>query len=251
MTFDLHSAAATLRDRARVCATDVIATAATHIDLTGVVPDAVRQAARRAVPGEAAADLVALAAVVEELAVASAAVGLDACGAALGIDGAAAPAPQWPGLRGADADGLRAALAGDPRWETAVTAALIGLGRAAVEQARTALRAARDAGTPNEAAQTPLADAATMVDAARLLAWDAARAGRARDAATAARAMARLQALAAVSLAVSAAEQATGSEASRPGAPLERLGRDAATLARVCGDAESAQHAVASAVLPV
>jgi len=250
MTFDLHPAAVALRDGARACAADVVAPGAPDIDRTGVVPEAVREAARGVVAAGSSADLVTMAAVVEELTVASAAVALDAAGAALGIVGTAAPAPQWPGLRGADADGLRAALAGDPRWETTVTAALIGLGRAAVEQARAALRASRDAGTPNEAAQTPLADAATMVDAARLLAWDGARAGRADGSAAAARAMARLEALAALSLAVTAAEQATGVEASRPGAPLERLCRDAATLARVFGEAAEAQHAVASAVLP-
>ena len=250
MTFDLHSAAATWRDRARACATDVVAAQAAHIDLTGEVPDAVRQAAHLAVPADATADAVALAAVVEELAVASPAVALDAVGAALGRAGSAGPALQWAGLRGADVDGLRAALADDSRWETTVTAALIGLGRAALELARTALREARDGGAPNAAAQTTLADAATLVDAARLLAWDAARSGRAGEAGAAARAMARLQALDAVSLAMAATEHATGAEASRPGTPLERLRRDAATLARVCGDALPAQLAVAAAVRP-
>ncbi len=250
MTFDLHSAAATLRDHARACATTVVAPEATRIDLTGVIPAAVREAARRAVPVDALADFVALAAVVEELAVASAAVALDAAGAALGAAGSAGPDPQWPGLRGADVDGLRAAFAGDPRWETAVTAIVMGLGRAAVEQARAALRAARDAGAPGGAAQTPLADAATMVEAARLLSWDAARAGRAAESAAAAQGMARLQALDALMLAVSAAEQATSADASRPGTPLERLGRDAATVARVCGDSAAAQRAVASSALP-
>ena len=250
MTFDLHATAAPLRDRARACAIDVVAPEASRVDLTGMVPDAVRQAARLAMPAEALGDLVALAAIVEELAAASPAVALDAAGAALGLAGLAGPAPQWSGLRGADVDGLRAALAGDPRWETAVTAALIGLGRAAVEQARTALRAARAAGTPDDAAQTPLADAATLVDAARLLLWDAARTGRATESAAAAQGMARLQALEALSLAVSAAEQATGADASRPGAPLERLGRDAATVARVFGASAAAQLAVAAAVLP-
>ena len=253
MTFDLHSAAATWRDRARACAIDMVAPEAARVDLTGMVPDAVRQAARLAVPAEALGDLVALAAIVEELAAASAAVALDAGGAALGIagsDGSAGPALQWPGLRGADVDGLRAALAGDLRWDTTVTAALIGLGRAALELARTALREARDGGAPNAAAQTTLADAATLVDAARLLAWDAARSGRAGEVGAAARAMARLQALDAVSLAVAAAEHATGAEASRPGTPLERLRRDAATLARVCGDALPAQLAVAAGMRP-
>ncbi len=249
MNCDLDSAAVALRDRARRCATDVVTPQAQHIDATGVLPDAVREAARPTLPAGAIGDLVTVAAVVEELAVASAAVALATAGSALGAV-VAGPATQWPGLRGADIDGVRAAHGDDPRWATAVTAALIGLGRAAVEQSRTALRSAREAGTHNDTAQAPLADAATMVDAARLLLWDAARAGRASESAAAAQGMARLQALEALVLAVSAAEHATGVEASRPGAPLERLSRDAATLARVCGEAGAAQRAVAALVLP-
>lgn len=252
MTFHLHPAAAAVRDRARACAADVVAPVAGDIDRTCRIPDAVRTAARAVVPVDADGDLVAWVVAVEELAVGSAATAVTAAGAALGGGETSGEAPQWPGLRGADADALRTALSGNAGWELAITAVLIGLGRAAVEHARGALVAARAAGTANDVAQPSFADAATIVDAARLLLWDAARPDDARGAAVAAaRGMARLQALDAAALAVAAAERATDAEASRPGAALERIGRDASTVARVLGDAVPAHRAVAAAVLPV
>lgn len=251
MNFHLHPAAAAVRDRARACATDVVAPVASDIDRTCRIPGVVRAAARAAVPADAHGDPVAWVAAVEELAVVSAATAMETAGAALGAGETSGEASQWPGLRGADADALRAAYAGNVGWELAVTAVLIGLGRAAVEQARAALAGARAAGTPNDAAQPPFADAATIVDAARLLLWDAARPDDAGGAAlAAARGMARLQALDAVALALAAAERATDLEAFRPGSTLERIGRDASTVARVLGDAVAAHGAVAAAALP-
>ena len=250
MNCDLHPGALTLLDRARACARDVVAPAASDIDRSGRVPRTVRDAARAVVPVDAMSDALAFVAVVEELAVVSAAVALAAVGDALGASSAAECAPQWPGLRGADADGLRAALAEDARWGLAVTAVLVGTGKAAVEQSRASLNAARDAGATRDAAEAPLADAATMVDGARLLLWDAACRTSA-SAAAAARGMARLQALDAVTVAIAAAERATSAEASRPGAVLERISRDAATVARVFGEVDAAQGAVAAAMLPV
>ena len=249
MNFDLLPAAPVHIDRVRAWARDHLAPAAPEIDSTGHVPEALREAARAVVSADVCRDNVTLAAVVEELAVASAAAALTAAGGAFGADAADA-GPQWPGLRGADVDGLRARLSGDARWHIAVTAIFIGLARAAAAQATTALRAARATGVPNQAAEAPLADAATVCDAARLLLRDAARAGRASGTASAARGMARLQALEAVVLALAAAERATDPEASRPGAVLERISRDAATAARVLGDPVAAQAAVAGAVLP-
>ena len=249
MNFDLATAATVHVDRARAWARDRLSPAAPDIDGTGHVPEAVQEGVRGVMSAEAGRDDVTFVAVVEELAVASAATALMAAGGALGA-GAADAGPQWPGLRGADVDGLRARLSGDARWHIAVTAIFIGLARAAADQATTSLRAARATGVPNEAAEAPLADAATACDAARLLLRDAARAGRAGGTASAARGMARLQALEAVALALAAAERATDRDASRPGAVLERISRDAATAARVLGDAVDAQAAVAGAVLP-
>ncbi len=254
MNFDLPEAAATHVDRAQVCARDVLTSAAPDIDRAGRIPEAVRQELRAVMSADACRDGVTFAAVVEELAVVSAAAALTAAAGALdAVDavGAADDGPQWPGLRGADVDGLRARLGGDARWDIAVTAVFVGLARAAVEHATTALRAAIETGTPNAAAEAPLADAATVRDAARLLLWDAARVGHTGETASAAsRGMARLQALDAVALGLAAAERATDAEASRPGAVLERISRDAATAVRVLGDAVAAQAAVAGAARP-
>lgn len=250
MNFDLPTAAAMHVERAQVCARGILTSAAPDIDRAGRIPEAVREELRAVMSADACRDSVTFAAVVEELAVVSAAAALTGAGGAL-ADGAADAGPQWPGLRGADVDGLRARLGGDARWDIAVTAALIGLARAAVEHATTELRAAVATGTPNAAAEAPLADAATVLDAARLLLWDAARAKSTGETASAAsRAMARLQALDAVALGLAAADHATGPEASRPGAVLERISRDAATAARVLGAAAAAQARVAAAALP-
>ncbi len=241
MNCDLHPTAAAQRDAARACAVDLVAAAAPVIDRTGVIPEEVRSGARAVLPDGATADAVARVAAIEELAVASAAVALDAAGG----HAAGTVAPQWPGLRGADVDGLTATFADGWHGQLAVTAVLIGLGRAAVEQTLAALRAARAAGRADDGAQSPLADAATFVDGARLLLWDAASQGN-----EATRAMARLQAIEAVRAALAAAERATEAGASRPGAPLERLARDIGTAVRVFGGAAAAEDAVAAAVLP-
>ena len=128
-----------------------------------------------------------------------------------------------------------------------MSAVLIGLGRGALEEVRAALRAAREAGRPDDAAHGPLADAATMVDGARLLLWQAARATAGAAPAAVARGMARLQALDALALALTAAELAMDAEAFRPGTTLDRVGRDAATARRVFGDHAAQVAAVAAA----
>ncbi len=251
MNFDLPTTTSAHADRARLCARDLVAPAATEIDRTGRIPHEVRAAAQALMSADDRQDDATFCVVIEELAVASAATALTVAGGVLGAGSAPDVATQWPGLRGADIDGLRARFGGDAHWDLAVTAALVGLARAAVAHATTALRAARAAGTPNESADAPLADAATVADAARLLLWDAAREGRTGAAEmAAARGMARLQALDAVALALGAAERAGDLEASRPGAVLERISRDAATAGRVLGDEAAARAAVAGAVLP-
>ncbi len=244
MNCDLHAAAATHRDQARACAADLVTPASAAIDRTGVIPGEVRRAAQAALPAEPASDGVAWVVALEELAAVNAAVAIDAAGAALGA-GAFAGEPRWPGLRGADVEGLTGRLSGAADGELAVTAVLLGLGRAALEQARAALKQARAAGQADDGAHSSLADAATLVDGARLLLWDAARQGG-----EAARAMARLQAVEALAAALAAAERATEADASRPGAPLERIARDGATAVRVFGQAVAAERVVAAAVLP-
>ncbi len=244
MNCDLHAAAATLRDHVRACAADLVGPASADIDKTGAIPEEVRRAVQAVLPAEPSSDGVAWAVALEELAVVNAAVAIDAAGAGLGA-GARSGEPAWSGLRGADVDALAGPLSSDARGQLAVTAVLVGLGRAALEQAQAALREARAAGQADDGGQSPLADAATLVDGARMLLWDAAR----RDG-EAARAMARLQAVEAGGAALAAAERATAADASRPGAPLERIARDLATAVRVFGQTAAAERVVAAAVLP-
>lgn len=246
MTFDLHPAAMAARDTARAFAAGTVAPVALDLDAAAALPADLQRQARAALPADVAADAVAWVVAVEELAAASPAVALTAAGAALGV-ATREDARAWTGLRGADVDGLRAGLDAAGGGGLAITAALVGTGRAALEHALTALRAAKAAGTGDDAAQAPLADAATLVDGARLLLWDAARG---RSDAAAAGGMARLVAIEACTAALAAAERATDADASRPGTPLERLTRDLATAVRVFGAAPEAQRAVAAAVLP-
>jgi hypothetical protein len=65
-----------------------------------------------------------------------------------------------------------------------------------------------------------------------------------------ARGLARLHALDALTTALAAAEVACGAEACRPGMPLERLRRDASTVAQVLGEPAAAGEAVAAGTFP-
>jgi len=248
MTFELDTDATARRAAADTVAREVVTPAASAADATAAVPAAVRDAVRAIVPAAPAAASLDWVVALEALAVVSPTVALVAAGEALGARSVSTTA-QWTGLRGADVDGLRGVLADDPSWHLAVTATLVGAGRAAVEAAVAALKAARAAG--GTAAGQPLtADAATAVDASRLLLWDAAHQPLTAEAAPVTRGLARLHALDALTTALTAAEQACGAEAFRPGTPLERLRRDAQTVAQVLGDRVAAGDAVAAGTFP-
>lgn len=249
MTFDLDPAAAERRDQALAVATDVVRPAADAIDVTVTVPPAVRDAMRTALPADPASAATDWVIALEALATVSPAMALVAAGEALGAPAVTSTA-QWTGLRGVDVDGLGAALGDHVAWQLAVSATLIGAARAAVEAGVAALKAARAAGTVSDAGQPLVADAATAVDASRLLLWDAARYPAASEPAALARGLARAHALESVTLAWHAAERACGAEAFRPGAPLERVRRDALTTAQVLGDPAAALAAVAAGTLP-
>jgi hypothetical protein len=245
MTFEFDDATRAYRAAAETCARDVIAPAAAEVDALAAVPAPLRAAARAALAPPA--DPVAWTITLEALATASAATALAAAAETLALpDGAGA---GWTGLRGIDVDRLAAPLAASAPGSLAVTAALIGTGRAAVEASVAALKATKAAGQPVDVASPVVSDAATALEASRLLLWDAARLGEG-DAATTARALARVHALEAVPLAFRAAAAAIGAEAFRPGAPIERARRDAATLADVLGEAAPAMAAAASGTLP-
>jgi hypothetical protein len=246
MTFELDDVATACRAAAEACGRDVVGPAAAAIDTAADVPGAVVAAARAVLPAEPATAGVAWTVAIEALATASATVALAAAAQALGHPWRA-PA-QWAGLRGADVDGLRAALAADPMWQLAVTATLIGGARAALEASIAALKSGRAAGTPNDAAPPDVADAATAIDASRLLLQAAA--GQTGSGGATARALARLHTLDAVTLAFAAAATAAGAEAFRPGAALERARRDAQTAAQVLGEDAAARAIAAAGTLP-
>jgi hypothetical protein len=248
MTCELDTDAATRRAAADAVARAAAAPAAAA-DAAADVPLAVRTAIRAIVPAAPASATADWVVALEALATVSPALALVAAGEALG-GSAVTTTAQWPGLRGVDVDGLRAAFAADPSWHLAVTATLVGAGRGAVESAVAALKASRAGGATVEAGQPLVADAATAVDASRLLLWDAASRGVGGDAARVARGLARLHALDALTTALAAAEVACGAEAFRPGTPLERLRRDASTVAQVLGEPAAAGEAVAAGTFP-
>jgi Acyl-CoA dehydrogenase, C-terminal domain len=247
MTFELDQEASARRTAAEAVAREAAAHAVAA-DAAVDVPRDVRSAIGAVVPTSPADAPVHWVVAVEALAAVSPTLALVAAGDALGGE-SVATAAQWPGLRGVDVDGLRAAFASDVWWHLAVTATLVGAGRGAVDAAVVALKASRTTGTA-AAGQALVADAATTVDASRLLLWEAASHDADGESTRVARGLARLHALDALTVALAAAEQACGAEAFRPGAALERLRRDATTVAQVLGERALEGDAVATATFP-
>jgi Acyl-CoA dehydrogenase, C-terminal domain len=241
MNFDLDESTARVRTDAGTAAAG-LAAAAHALDVSGEVPSAARAAARAAVP---AADVpLPWVVAIEEIAAVSGSLAVDA--ALPGGDGAGAR--SWMGLRGVDLDGARRARDHAAR-DLAVAAVLVGLGRSAIGGALDGLRAAKAAGGRPEQQHWGLADAATEVDAARLLLWRAA-AAMPPPAGGVPAAMARMQARAAAESAVAVARRVLGAEAGVAGTTLDRITRDVATATLVFGGADGEEAAVAAGVLP-
>ncbi|MGE0815437.1 MAG: hypothetical protein AB7O28_02875 [Vicinamibacterales bacterium] len=240
MTFDLDDSTAARRADAERIARDVVAPAADALDTSLALRDETRGAIAAVLPspGDPAIGWVVA---LEAVAAASAGLALVAAADRLGVR-TAVGASEWSGCRGVDLDAMRAALAASRPWQLAVTATLVGAGRAAVDAAVLALRTRREAGAPDLAAQPAVADAATAIDASRLLLWEAATTG-----AAAAGHLARLHVLDALKTALSAVEESAGSDAFRSGTPLDRLRRDVLTVATVFGEAAAAREALAAA----
>jgi hypothetical protein len=241
MTFDLDPSATAARDRARTAAM-ALADAAAGVDADGVIAPAARQLARAALPPPA--ERLGWVLSVEELAAVSGSLAVEA--ALAGDPDATSPVRRpWMGLRGADLDTARASATSEP-GALAVAAVLIGLARAALDAALAAMRAARTETSRPEQLHWTAADAATELDAARLLLWRAALA----PGQPAASAMARMQARAAAEAVVAAARRVLGADAGAAGAVLDRICRDVATATLVFGGADREEAAVADAVLP-
>lgn len=233
MTFDLSPELDALTAEARRLASTLIAPAAASIDATGRIPDELHDAAVRVVDWDRSALGAVLA--IEELAAAS---GSAAASVALGADAAG---DGLAGLRG-----VAPVATPTDRQHLGLAAVCVGLGRHAIAEAvgRLGQQGDRPSGEPGEAPHWVLADAATELEAARLLVR-AAAAGDGPGGGAAALVFAGAAALAAVE----AALRIVGADAFRPGSAMERVGRDVRAALLVLGTEDEARRRAADALL--
>lgn len=232
MTFDLSPASESRLSAARQLADQVLSPAAAEIDRTGSLPDAVsRHLDALNVWESGSLDAVLM---LEALASASAsAAARVALGQAGGGEGVA-------GLRGV-------ALVDDPsdQQRLGLAAVCLGIGRAALDVALDVARQRGDrpAGEPGDPPHWILADAATELDAARLLVR-ATAAGHGIDAAGA-----LVFAGGAARAAVDAAIRLVGPAAWQPGSVVERCARDIRAALLVAGTEDAARQRAADRLL--
>lgn len=244
MTFELSSEQQALQARAKSLAAEQITPAAEAVDRDAAIPASLRAAIAQASLIQASSSAADAIVVTEECAVASAAAGV-----AIGLAYAGVVEPPadaaLPGLRGLGAFG-ELAPAALTRTRLVLAAAAVGIARAAVDEALRAARAAGDrpSGNADERPHWVLADAATEVDAARLLTQKAAQAVEA-GAGDAEVSLAKLFAADVAERAVDAALRILGPSGYRRGAVLERLARDARAIAYLGGTAEEQRAIVA------
>lgn len=151
-------------------------------------------------------------------------------------------------LDGAAATLLGATLPFMTRVRILLAAAGLGMGRRALHEALQAAHALRGRGAGGEqTVQGLLADAATELDAARLLTWKAASAARLSLADAS---MAKLAATDATLRAVARATQVIGADSFRRGHVVESLAQDVRALELFAGRTEALREAVASETLP-
>ena len=134
------------------------------------------------------------------------------------------------------------------RARVLLAAAGLGMGRRALHEALAVARGHRDRGAGGEqTVQGLLADAATELDAARMLTWKAASVAvpSLADAS-----MAKLSATEATQRAVARATQVVGADSFRAGHIIERLAQDVRALELFAGRTEALREAVAMHVLP-
>lgn len=123
----------------------------------------------------------------------------------------------------------------------------LGIGRRALGDALAAAKSARTAAAGEQTVQGLLADAATDLDAARLMTWKAASAS-ALSLADAS--LAKLMATAAAQRAVERATQVVGADSFRQEHILARLARDVRALELFAGRTEALRAAAAAEILP-
>jgi alkylation response protein AidB-like acyl-CoA dehydrogenase len=230
MTFDLTPEQDARVAAVRTFAANAVAPAAASIDHSGHIPDDLA-AALDAIGISRLAPLDAVLAV-EEIAAVSAAV---AAHAVLG----AGPG-NLAGLRG-----VGAVTMPDESQRLGMAAVCLGIGRAAIHEALTVARSRGDraTGDPADAPHWALADAATEMDAARLLVRSAAL-GPGLGAAAA-----FVYAAGAASRTVDAALRVIGAAGYEPGSVLERCGRDIRAALLILGTEDVARRTAADALL--
>jgi alkylation response protein AidB-like acyl-CoA dehydrogenase len=134
------------------------------------------------------------------------------------------------------------------RARVLLAAAGVGMGRRALHEALAVARGHRDRGAGGEqTVQGLLADAATELDAARMLTWKAASSP---SLSLAEASMAKLLATEATQRAVARATQVVGADSFRAGHIVERLAQDVRALELFAGRTEALREAVALETLP-
>jgi alkylation response protein AidB-like acyl-CoA dehydrogenase len=134
------------------------------------------------------------------------------------------------------------------RARVLLAAAGVGMGRRALHEALAVARGHRDRGAGGEqTVQGLLADAATELDAARMLTW---RAAAAPTLSLSEASMAKLVSTDATQRAVARATQVVGADSFRAGHIVERLAQDVRALELFAGRTEALREAVAMETLP-
>ena len=134
------------------------------------------------------------------------------------------------------------------RLRVLLAAAGLGMGRRALREALHAAKRLRGHGAGGEqTVQGLLADAATELDAAMVLIWQAASAA---ELSLADASMAKLAATDATQRAVARATQVVGADTFRHGHIIERLAQDVRALELFAGRTEALREAVATEILP-
>ncbi len=236
MTFDLTPQQQSISARARAVAQKARGVASA-IDQTGRIPEDLNHALIvETLSNPFSGGAVAAMVIVEELAAASAGLG-----AAVGFSSAAGSGesgtvipPAFPGLRGGEfalAAVLRSTGGVMARARLVCCGVALGVGRAAVSHAVAAMKATGvRPGGDETIPHWALADAATEVDAARLLTLRAAQMMERGEETGGAIGLAKSLSATAAERAVEAAIRVEGPDGYVRGGLLERLSRDARTL---------------------
>ncbi len=240
MMFDLSPEQQAVRDRAREIARNRVATVAAAIDESASIPDDVMRELQ-SLNLNAERDATSVVVSVEQIAAASAAAGAASALRPITVRGA----NDAPGLRG-----FAAPATVDSRTRLVFAAVALGVGRAALDMALDVLRTTTRGSQEPEKPHWVVADAATELEAARLITLQAAQRIASSSEGEGLVAMAKLAATRAAEQAVNAAVRVAGPDGYLRGALLERLSRDIRSVSLLMGTEEELRAAAARVVLP-